>query len=140
MDARYAVGLVLFGGIVLLFTTGCPRVEPPENALTWGLKAASGQLTQATAREWQAIVERVDERIPEANISITEEQADVIVDFVRANDLDSFQEIADLVQQAQDDPSVIEELEIPESMIEMFEELGDNPEDIMDDILGGLGA
>jgi len=135
MDARSFFKLVLLSCAVLLFATGCPWVAPPENAVTWAVKAATSRLTETTPREWQAVVERVDERIPAVDISLTAEQAQAIVDFVQANDLDSIQEIVSLVEDAKNDPSVIEEIEIPDSVMDLFDESQVDFEGAVEDLL-----
>jgi len=109
-----------------------------ENEVTWGIKAATNQLTSTTPREWQAVAEKVDEMVPEADITLTDDQAEAIVDFVQANDLNSIQEIADLVEQVQADPSTVNDLVIPDSVMELF---GDYDfEDAIEGFVNGLGA
>jgi hypothetical protein len=120
MDARSFLKLVVLSGPVLMLVVGCFNVVPPENAVTWGLKAVTGRLTEATPTEWQALAVKVDERTPTVDVSLTGEQAEAIVDFVQANELDSIQDIIELVEQAANDPNSISDIEIPESMITLF--------------------
>jgi hypothetical protein len=120
MDARSLSKLAMLGSAVLLFTTGCPRSAPLENALTWAIKAATGRLTEATPREWQAVVEKIDQRTPATDIYLTDEQAVAIVEFVQANELNSIPQIVDLVRRAINDPSVVQEIEIPDSVMDLF--------------------
>lgn len=119
MDARSFSGPVLLS-CALLLVTGCPRTAPPENAVTWGVKATRGQLTTATPTEWQAIAEKIDARTPEVDVSLSDAQAAAIVEFVQVNDLDSIEEITDFVEGAQSDPSEFEEVVIPDSVMELF--------------------
>ncbi len=112
----------------VLLITGCPSVTPLENEVTWGLKAASGQLTNATANEWKAITEKVDEAVPETNITMTDEQAAAVVDFVQVNNLDSIEDIITLLENPQD-------VEIPDSMTQLFEDI--DFETVANNILGG---
>jgi hypothetical protein len=120
MDARSFRWWVLLTGPVLLFTSGCLWATPPENAVTWGIKAATNRLTETTPREWQAVAERVDERTPQVDISLTDEQAAAIVDFLRANDLDSLRDIVDTVESVQNDPDAIGDIVIPPSVMDLF--------------------
>ncbi len=115
-------GLVMVAAAAAVCTliTGCMFAQPVENEVTWAMKAATNQLTSTTPREWQAIVEVVDQAVPEADITLTDEQAQAIVDFIQANDLNSIQEIVELVQRVQQDPSLIDELVIPDSVMQLF--------------------
>ncbi|GEM_PF-2410789 len=128
-------GLVALALVVL---PGCPQAAPMENEVTWGIKAATNQLTSTTPREWQAVADKVDELVPEADISLTDEQAQAVVDFVQANDLNSVQEIVDLVEQVQADPSTVNDLVIPDSVMELF---GDYDfQGAIEGFVNGMGA
>ena len=120
MNIRSFLRHAVLSCAVLALLTGCPRVAPPENAVTWGVKATTGRLTQTTTTEWQAVAERIDNRTPERDISLDDAQAQAIVDFIETNDLNSIQAIIDLVRDAQNDPSVAEEITIPESVTDLF--------------------
>jgi hypothetical protein len=102
-----------------LFITGCLSA-PVENEVTWGIKAATGQLTETTPTEWQAVADQIDGFVPDAEISLTDAEAQAIVDFIQANDLDSIQEVVALVEQAQTDPSSVGDIEIPDSVMNLF--------------------
>lgn len=117
---RKIVGVGLCGALLASMIAGCPQREPVENAVTFGLKAAQGRLTETTPNEWIAVAEKVDARIPEADIELTEEQAQAGIDFLEANDLNTIQEVVQLVGDVQADPTLIEELEVPESLLEIF--------------------
>lgn len=136
MDARSFLKLVVLSGPVLTLVAGCVNVAPPENAVTWGLKAVTGRLTEATPTEWQALAAKVNERTPDVDVSLTDEQAEAIVDFVQANQLDSIQDIIELVAQAANDPNSISNIEIPESMVTLFGDV--DFESISDEILAEL--
>jgi len=113
--------LVIFSSLALIVLVGCPRVAPPENEVTWAIKAATGHLTQATPREWQAVSEVIDSRIPQVDVTLTDAQAEALTDFIRANDLNTVDEIVQLVEEAQQDPnSVVSELVIPDSVTALF--------------------
>ncbi len=120
MDARSIPKLVVVSCPILLLTVGCPSVAPLENAFTWSVKAATGRLTETTPREWQAVVERVDEHTPQLDVSLTDEQAGAIVDFLQVNDLDSIGDIVSLVERVQSNPDSLESVEIPDSVFDLF--------------------
>jgi len=120
VKTRFRYCQVVLGCAALLSVAGCPQAAPPENAVTWGIKAATGALTDTTSREWQAVAEKIDAQTPQVDVALTDEQAQAIVDFVKANNLDTIQNIRDLVQDAQADPTVLLEIEIPDSVMALF--------------------
>lgn len=142
MDAGVSSRVCVLICAALVFVTGCPQPAPPENAVTWGVKAARGQLTETTPREWQAAAEKIDKRTPDAEISLSDEQAEVIVEFLQTNDLDTLEEVTDLIERAQHDPSVLEECEIPDHMIDLFNDVDFNSlaEGFLAEVQGGLPA
>ena len=117
MKVRSLSRLAVLGGIVLLVVTGCFSTAPLENEVTWAIKAASGRLTDATATEWQAVAEQIDEIIPEVNVSLTDAQAEAIVEFVQDNEIDDLEDVETLVEQAQTDP---ESIEVPDGFMDLF--------------------
>ena len=135
MDARSIIKLGALGVLVMTFVAGCPSVQP-ENAITWGLKASTNQLTQTTPTEWQAIVSKINDLTPDANVSLSDDEATAIVDFVQANDLNSMQEIAQLVEDAQSDPNSVSDIEIPDSVIGLFQDA--DMAAVLDSFLSGL--
>jgi hypothetical protein len=136
MDARSFRRPVLLACPFLLLCVGCPSATPPENAVTWGLKAATGRLTETTPREWQAVADRIDERTPQVEVSLTDAQATAIVDFLQANDLGSIQDIVDTVEGVQNDPNSLGDIEIPQSVMDLFGNTAIDFEGAVDDILG----
>jgi len=109
----------LLGAALLLSLTGCPFfVGTP--LFNWAVKALQGRLTDTTADEWLAVAGVINEVAPQVQLSLSEAQAQAIVDFLQANDLNRVREVVDLVRRARQDPSVIDELEIPDSVIEVF--------------------
>lgn len=135
MDARLWSRVLVFGCVMALFAGGCISAAPPENAVTWGLKAATGRLTETTANEWVALAERVDSYAPTADISLTAEQGQAIVDFLQANDLNTIQEVVMLVEAVANDPNSLQDIEIPDSMLTLFEDA--NFGSVVDDVSGG---
>lgn len=135
MDARSLWRLTALCGPMLALVTGCPRPAPPENAVTWCVKAATGQLSEATPNEWQAVADKIDERTPQVDISLTDEQAEALADFIQANDLNTIDQIVDLVEQGQQDPNAIDDLVIPDSAAALFTSGLDDFEGVIGDIL-----
>jgi len=134
MDAHRMLRLLVPVCGLSLLLPGCLSA-PPENEVTWGIKAATGQLTQTTPREWQAVAEVIDEALPAVDVTLSDAQAQAIVDFVQANDLDSFAEILELIERAKNDPAVVQQLEIPDSVMEFFEQIEGDGQDIIDQII-----
>ena len=105
---------------VMIVIAGCPQQASQGNILTFGIKAARGTLTQATATEWQTVANTVSSRVADINVSLTDEQAQAIVDFLVENDLNTIQAITDLVAQFQADPNSINQIVIPDSLMDLF--------------------
>jgi hypothetical protein len=118
MDTRRLLKLAALSCAALALISGClaPVELPP--AVSWGLKVQDNKLTTTTAEEWQAIANKLNSRVPEADIQLPEEAAEVIVKFLQLNELDSLQEAINLAQQAKNDPSIVEELKLPEGVTE----------------------
>jgi hypothetical protein len=124
--------LAALGLVVSLFVSGCFVAAPAESEVSWAIKAATNNLTEATAGEWQALAEKIDEFVPEVEVSLTDEQAEAIVEFVQANDIDGVQDIQDLIEQAQSDPDSIT---IPDGFEELFAGMAEAD---FDDLVGTL--
>jgi hypothetical protein len=90
------------------------------NLLTLGLKATQGQLTTTTADEWQILFDTVSEANANLDIELSDDQAEAVVDFLGENNLDSFQDIEDLVTRVEQDPSLIDEIVIPDSLMTLI--------------------
>jgi hypothetical protein len=109
--------LAVLGCAVSLVASGCLTAAPPENEVTWAVKAAAGHLTEATVTEWQAVAEVIDEVIPGVDVTLTEAQAEAIVEFVQANEINDLGDVEEMVDQAQTDP---ESIEVPDAFMELF--------------------
>jgi len=107
--------LASLGCATMLWMAGCP--QPPENEITWGIKAVRGQLTTTTATEWQAVATKVDEAVPEADLTLTQVEAQAIVDFLKQYELDSQEDINAFIAQVEQDPGSVE---IPPALLNMF--------------------
>jgi hypothetical protein len=142
MDGRAFFRLSLPGCVALVLVTGCPQPAPRENAVTWGIKAATGRLNETTPLEWQAVATKIDNRTPNVEVSLTEEQAEVIVAFVQANELDTIADVTELMEQAIQDPRILDECEVPEEAIDLFSDVDFEgfAEGFVDDLQGWLPA
>lgn len=133
MDVGGSSRLIGLSCLLLLLMTGCPRpAATVENAVTWGVKAATGQLRQTTPREWQAVAEKIDERTPAADVSLTDEQAEAIVLFVQSAGLDTVSEVVGFLEDALNDPTILTQYEISDCMIDLFDDID------VDAFAGGL--
>jgi len=137
MQVRSFSRFVLCGIAVTTLLTGC-ATAPPENAVTWGIKAGTGQLTQATPIEWQAVAEKIDVRLPNVDVALSDAQAAAVVEFVQLNELDTIDSIVELAEQVQRDPQVAEQIEIPEGMIELFVDVEIDVDVLIADLLADM--
>ena len=122
----------VLGCVVSMFVSGCFVAAPGGNEVTWALKAATNTLTEATAEEWQAVADKINELVPEVEVSLTDEQAAAIVTFVQANDINGVQDIQDLIEQVQNDPDSIT---LPDGFEELFAGMADAD---FEDLVGTL--
>ncbi len=116
MRTSSLLNLAVLGCAGLLFVGGC-FVASPENEVTWAVKATTGNLTDASATEWQAVAAKIDEVVPEVNLALSDAQAQAVVTFVQANNIDSLQSIQEKIAEAQADPSSVV---IPDGFLELF--------------------
>lgn len=107
--------------------TGCPAMDPRTsnqgggNILTAGAKLAAGRISTLTPDEVQILGDTVSANSPQVDIRITDEQAADAVDFLNRYNVNTIRDIERLVEQSQRDPDSIE---IPESILELFESGG----------------
>lgn len=103
----------------LVALSGC-MTAGEGNVITAGVKIASGQMTTLTPHEIQVLATTAQDLVPEApqNISLTDAQASAVVDFLVLNEVNTLDELAMLIEQAEDDPDSIE---IPEGAIQLFD-------------------
>ncbi|MBU0617908.1 MAG: hypothetical protein KKI02_09345 [Planctomycetes bacterium] len=120
MKTRSLSSLAVLACPVVLFVGGCLMAAPPE--VTWAVKAGTNNLTQATATEWQAVAAKIDELVPEVDLTLSDAQAQAIVEFVQLNEIDGVQDIQDTVEQAQNDPGSIV---VPDGFLELFSGLSE---------------
>ncbi len=106
----------------LLSLGGCPFAtdrlnnQGGGNLITLGLKAINGNLTSSTPDEWQVLTDRISELSPQVNITLGDDEAQAISDFLVANQLNSFDDVERVVRQVSDDPTNAGGLVIPESL------------------------
>lgn len=115
----------LIGMLGLLTLTGCPQQtsrtnnQGGGNIITAGAKVAGGNIASLTPDEVQVLADKVSSSRTNLNIpELTDEQAEAAVDFLVANNINSIQDVQDLIQQVEDDP---ESLEIPDSVQELLD-------------------
>ena len=127
MRNRSLISLVGLSCVLTLFLAGCFATAPVENEVTWAFKAASGQLSQTTATEWVAVANTISEAVPGVDVTLTEEQAQAIVDFLVANNIDTVDELMALIENPGD-------VVIPDSVTALF---GEAAADAVNDLVGG---
>ncbi len=89
------------------------------NILTATSKIASGQLASLTPDEIQILADTVAQANPQIpDIQLTDEQAQAASDFLKANNVNTVEDVQRLVEQAQQDPNSIV---IPDSVTTLFD-------------------
>ena len=126
MKTTYLTGMI---AITLVGIAGCPMAAAPTrtsnqgggNIVTAGAKIAGGSITSLTPDELQVITDKAVELNPDITIpEVTDEQAAAAVDFIVANDLNTLDDVVNLVEQAQQDPNAVV---IPDSVQAVLEGL-----------------
>lgn len=114
---------LVLASVATIGIAGCPQqASSGGNILTFGVKAAQGALTQTTPTEWQAVANTVSQRSADIDVSLTDDQAQAVVDFLVANELNSIQEIVDLIAQVEADPDSADQIVIPDSLMDLFDD------------------
>jgi hypothetical protein len=94
--------------------TGCFS-SPVNDLISGGVKLANGQIGDMTASEIKAISDTVtgvvDTQGGPTLDTLTLEQSQAVVDFLDANNLNTFADVDALVARAQQDPSVVQGLD-----------------------------
>lgn len=111
------------GGLSVLSLGGCPQGDTCDSAnpvvlLQAATKFANCGMQDLTSCEIRVLVATVSELSPDVNIVINEEEAQAVVDFIKANDLNCLADVEDIVNRAQSDPDSIE---VPESLKQLIE-------------------
>lgn len=110
---KTTIALVLVGSIVL-GAAGCGS-NPLLDAASAGLKIANNQMSQLTSNEVlalsQLVISVVTEETGATIPALTTEQAAAIVAFLQANNINSPDDLALLIENAENDPSSIQGLD-----------------------------
>lgn len=105
---------VALTAVIAFGATGC-GTDPLLAAASGAMKIANSQMSQLTAAEVQAMSELVigviNEQMGVNQQPLTADQAAAIVAFLQANNVNSPDDLAALIEQAQTDPSVIQGLD-----------------------------
>ncbi len=120
---------VVLGGLGLALigmTPGCVFSTDPRtsnqgggNILTATGKIASGQLASLTPDEIQILADTALQANPElGQVELTDDQAQAASDFLKANHVNTIEDIQALIEQAQQDPNSVV---IPESVLTLID-------------------
>jgi hypothetical protein len=122
---RAAAGLVVVTGLFVA-VTGCMGSSDPRtsnqgggNIITAGVKIATGEMTALTPDELQILGDLVASQNP-AVPTLDDDTAALLADFIDVNNLNSFDDINNLIAQVQADP---ESIVIPDGFTELFANL-----------------
>ena len=128
MNANKAAALGLTACLVLTGTLGClfgPMVpERTSNQgggtiLTATGKVLEGQMTQLTADEVQIVTDQLNDLNPQVDLTLDDDQAQAIVDFLAQNGINSFDDFQNL------DPGTVQPPQGAAELFENFSLLGD---------------
>ncbi|MBU0638799.1 MAG: hypothetical protein KKB50_08040 [Planctomycetes bacterium] len=138
MNTKRAIVVALCGCVALLNLAGCPWADARTSdggggdILSAGSKIIGGTMTGLNQDEIQIVTDTAISLAGAPIPPLSNEQADAVVDFIRTNQIDSIQDIQNLVTAVQEDPNAVT---IPESVLTAFGE-GQGIWDILD-ALGG---
>lgn len=128
MNVRKAAVLGLTAGFVLTGTLGClfAPVVPERTSnqgggtiLTATGKVFEGQMTQLTPDEVQMVVDQINDLSPQVDLTLDDDQAQAIVDFLAQNGINSFDDFQNL------DPATVQPPQGATQLFENFSLLGD---------------
>ncbi len=104
---------VALTAVIASGATGC-GTNPLLAAASGAMKIANSQMSQLTAAEVQAMSELVigviNEQMGVNQQPLTADQAAAIVAFLQANNINSLDDLAAIIQRAQDDPGSVQGL------------------------------
>jgi hypothetical protein len=114
MAMRRTVGYSLLVSVLLLMT-GCPAAAPSRtanqgggNIVSAGAKIAGGKISTLTPDEIQIVTDKAIELNPDISIpELTDEQAGAAIDFFEANEIDTLDDVVELIQAVEADPGAI---------------------------------
>lgn len=108
---------------VLISVTGCPfgnsrtTNQGGGNIITAAGKVVGGQMTSLTPDEIQIVSDAISDLSPDVSLFIGDDEAAVAVDFLRANNLNTIEDIAAFADNAVNDPDSVV---IPESLTQFL--------------------
>jgi len=95
--------------VSLVALAGCFAASPLYSAM---FKIATGQMDSLSGAEVKAVQEAF---VPD--LDLTDEQAEAIAEFLQLNDIQTLEDLQQVIQQAMEDPSSIE---LPEGFLDLF--------------------
>jgi len=142
-----AIGLAATAGLLL---TGCLVPAGPDrtnnqgggNVITAGLKVANQQLAQLTPDEVQVIGDWITAQQEVVNLTLTEDEADALVQFLKQNNLNSRADVEALIAaveaaiDAGQDPADV--VVIPDGLLALIARIGAEHRDLILQWLGEL--
>ncbi len=129
---RASVALLVFG-FVALGLSGCVGVGGcnGDPATTGLIKVETGQMTQLTPAEVEALVQSVALQQGLQLPPLTDAQAQAVVDILNANGINSIGDVAAFIQKAEQDPSSVvippSAMELLPSVLELLQSLSPQP-------------
>lgn len=106
---------------------GCPTIDARTgnqgggSLISAGAKIAGGQLSSLTPDEIQIIADTVGELNPEFKQEVSDAQAEASVAFLKANELNTIEDLQSLAEKAEQDPDAVT---IPDSVLSLIEAEG----------------
>lgn len=123
MTLSRTIALTITGSL-LISVTGCPFGDSRTTnqgggtVVTAAGKVVGGQMTLLTPDEIQIVSDTISDLSPEVSLFIGDDEAAVAVDFLRANNLNSLEDIAAFAKEAANNPGSVV---IPESLTQLLD-------------------
>lgn len=117
----------LVAGLGLLALTqiaGCPTIDARTgnqgggSLISAGAKVAGGNLSSLTADEIQILADAVADFNPDFKQEVTDDQAAAAVEFLKANDINTIEDLQQLIEKADADPDSIT---IPDAVLTLID-------------------
>ncbi len=121
---RIVVGL---GLLAVAQIAGCPTIDARTgnqgggSLISAGAKIAGGELSSLTPDEIQIIADTVGNLNPDFKQEVSDEQAEASVAFLKANGLNTIEDLQSLAEKAEQDPDAVT---IPDSVLSLIEAEG----------------
>lgn len=113
---------VVLAGLALSVASGCGSSDPRTSnqgggtIISAGIKVTQQQLSTLTADEVQILADYAATQNPGIP-SLTDDQADMIVQFMDANDIDTFNDVSQILAQFQSNPASVV---LPDGFLQIF--------------------